>query len=290
MSGFMSPVNPVVGGTVLRRAAIQSPNYVTGVSGWAIKQDGSAEFNNVVIRGSTVEDSVALYYSGTPAAGELIASVAAAAGTDAFGNAYLAGIVAYDPSSSPVFAARVGNGQVNFLYATTEAGPWTDPAVGVAIDQANSADFLTLLGGSLNLMSFSGSPMAVLEGIKSVNPATLNTQETIHNLATGIGGVTGSVGYAWTGLVFPQKYVQLNLTLAAGTTITSGTTLVTLPANYAAASNGREFFAAYSAHGVTGDTPVAIAIDTAGNVTMAGASFTAPAGGNSFLSGQTVYA
>jgi hypothetical protein len=42
----------VVAGTVLVRSAIQSPNYVAGVSGWTINQDGSVEFNNAVIRGS----------------------------------------------------------------------------------------------------------------------------------------------------------------------------------------------------------------------------------------------
>lgn len=43
------PLDPTVGGTVLRRSAIQSPNFVHGVSGWAIFQDGSAEFNSIFI-------------------------------------------------------------------------------------------------------------------------------------------------------------------------------------------------------------------------------------------------
>lgn len=47
----MQPGNPVVGGTVLRRPAIQSPNYVAGSSGWAIFVDGTAEFNNITMRG-----------------------------------------------------------------------------------------------------------------------------------------------------------------------------------------------------------------------------------------------
>lgn len=44
--------NPVVGGEngELIRQSIQSPDYVTGVSGWTINRDGSAEFNNVTIR------------------------------------------------------------------------------------------------------------------------------------------------------------------------------------------------------------------------------------------------
>jgi hypothetical protein len=47
----MQPDNPNVGGTVLRRPAIQSPNYVAGSTGWTINADGSAEFNNAAIRG-----------------------------------------------------------------------------------------------------------------------------------------------------------------------------------------------------------------------------------------------
>lgn len=43
----MMPNDPVTGGTVLRRAAIQSPNYVAGVSGWAINADGTAQFNAI---------------------------------------------------------------------------------------------------------------------------------------------------------------------------------------------------------------------------------------------------
>lgn len=44
--------NPVVGGEggELIRDSIKSPNFVAGVSGWIIRRDGSAEFNNVNIR------------------------------------------------------------------------------------------------------------------------------------------------------------------------------------------------------------------------------------------------
>lgn len=43
--------NPIVGGTALVRQAINSPNYVAGSAGWAIKRDGTAEFSNATIRG-----------------------------------------------------------------------------------------------------------------------------------------------------------------------------------------------------------------------------------------------
>lgn len=44
--------NPVVGGqSKLIRSAIQSPNYVAGVSGWTINKSGTAEFNSATLRG-----------------------------------------------------------------------------------------------------------------------------------------------------------------------------------------------------------------------------------------------
>lgn len=43
--------NPVVGRNVLIREAIESPDFVTGSAGWRIARDGSAEFNDVVVRG-----------------------------------------------------------------------------------------------------------------------------------------------------------------------------------------------------------------------------------------------
>ncbi len=48
MSGFN---NPVVGALALIRKAIRSPNYQAGTEGWTVNQDGSAEFNDVVVRG-----------------------------------------------------------------------------------------------------------------------------------------------------------------------------------------------------------------------------------------------
>lgn len=46
--------DPIVAGTTLIRPAIQSPNFVHGVSGWTINRDGSAEFNNVIVRGTVI--------------------------------------------------------------------------------------------------------------------------------------------------------------------------------------------------------------------------------------------
>lgn len=90
----------------LRLAFLRSPNYVTGISGWTINQDGSAEFNNLTIRGTfkgtdfIINSSGAFFYNGAPALGNLIASIASVAGTDSFGNAYQAGITSYGASGA----------------------------------------------------------------------------------------------------------------------------------------------------------------------------------------------
>lgn len=44
--------NPIVAGEELALNSIRSPDFVTTVSGWTINRDGSAEFNDVLIRGS----------------------------------------------------------------------------------------------------------------------------------------------------------------------------------------------------------------------------------------------
>lgn len=95
----MGFANDIIGGAAaLIRAAIKSPNFVHGSTGWSINKDGSAEFNNLTIRGTfngtnfIINNSGAFFYSGTPAAGNLIASIAGTAGTDQFGNGYPSGI------------------------------------------------------------------------------------------------------------------------------------------------------------------------------------------------------
>ncbi len=62
----MSFLNQIVAGLKLVRAAIQSPDYDAGVSGWSINRDGSAEFNNVAIRGGGSSDPLVVGPTGLP--------------------------------------------------------------------------------------------------------------------------------------------------------------------------------------------------------------------------------
>lgn len=105
--------NPIVGGTALRIPAIQSPNYNPGVAGWIIKINGDAEFNNLTVRGeflgaSLIINSAGIFlYSAAPATGNLIGSWASASGTDAFTNAYPAGLNLKDANGTLLSSGTV---------------------------------------------------------------------------------------------------------------------------------------------------------------------------------------
>ena len=139
----MSFSNPITGGQgTLVRPAIKSPNYVAGSSGWTINRDGSAEFNNLTLRGTfngtdyVINSSGAFFYSGTPAAGNLITSITRATGTDAFGNAYLAGVTTYD---------NANHLYINLNSAIISQGTFA----GGAFDSAQASQLINGGGGEL---------------------------------------------------------------------------------------------------------------------------------------------
>lgn len=180
----MMPDNPIVGGTALRIPAIQSPNFVTTVSGWIIRQDGTAEFTSVTIRGTinaatiigaliessssgrrTTIDSngdikvynnsgaaILFWFSngqnalwqyadtGSSTQGALVASTAAAGGTDPFGNAYVAGFATY--SSSTQYAQLTSNA-LNFADTVNDS---VAPASFVLATEFVTNDSMTITG------------------------------------------------------------------------------------------------------------------------------------------------
>ncbi|MEH0582541.1 hypothetical protein QBA54_50795 [Streptomyces sp. B21-108] len=169
--------NEITAGTTLIREAIQSQNFVTGSAGWRIKSDGSAEFNNVVIRGGTVVSGLALYYNGTPAAGNLIMSISATAGTDSFGNAYVEGVGLYGASGQLVAKDAAGDtatlsgalpvsGTLAALpgVAFQPASNTGDPATLGALDPGTHTDFSLLLT----------SPAPVAGGLPGTDYAQIN--------------------------------------------------------------------------------------------------------------------
>lgn len=102
--GFASPL--VGGGGALEYPSVHSPDYVPGVTGWYIGKDGSAEFNNLDIRGTfhgndfEINTSGAFFYSGAAGPGTLLVSIAAVAGYDPYGNYYRQGFSCFNPGTS----------------------------------------------------------------------------------------------------------------------------------------------------------------------------------------------
>lgn len=124
--------NLPIAGTYLVRSAMQSPNFVSGSAGWSVFRDGSAEFNNVTIRGATVAQGVSLYYNGTPALGNMIVSIAPAAGTDVYGNAYPQGITTYDGAGHKTGTWNLGSLQTYDPVSTGSIGIFPQSTAGLS--------------------------------------------------------------------------------------------------------------------------------------------------------------
>lgn len=201
--------NSVVGGTTLVRQAISSPNFVTQVSGWTINQDGSAEFNNITIRGGSIVNGATLIYNGTPAAGNLIIAMSQAGGTDAFGNAYGPGIWVRDQSAGiQVFDINPSNGIASF-------GPQTNAVPGAAIDP---------IGGQARFTSIYGTA----PGTSSTeNWNSMSIRGYQHSWTDSGSGPAGQYRL----IASPAKCAELVADLTAGTT-TDGTVIINLPNAY----------------------------------------------------------
>ena len=93
---------PILAGTSLARVAIQSPNYVPGVSGWCVFQNGDVEFNEGTFRGAIIGGSLFIY-DPSPGAGNLIGSITDQT-TDPYGDTTQKGINSYAVVSGETYA------------------------------------------------------------------------------------------------------------------------------------------------------------------------------------------
>lgn len=253
-------------GVVLVRPALMSPNYSPGAAGWVVNADGSAELNNVVIRGGTTVSGTSLYYNGTPGPGKLILSISATAGTDAYGNSYPAGVQwkdtagtlgiagtdlslsATDGSKVEVTAAGLfGNG----IYLTPPASTdstWV-PGAAVADFNSNAPDspymslyspYDSVTGRSANIV-LTGSdklnrPTEIdlnADQITLSSPVTSyagNTMTTYTPTVTGDGGAVYTTRTGRWRRFGPWAWVEIDLVV--GATAGTGTTplSVTAPA------------------------------------------------------------
>jgi hypothetical protein len=175
---------------------IQSPNFVTGISGWIISKNGSAEFNNVVIRGGEVINGTTFQYSGTaPAVNTLIFSESNTSGKDLAGNWYLAGTVNYGPDTldgAGYIALQQFQGTTSVYYAPSTmqgaSSPWTikvatlwSVATGYVIQ--NTGGVLEIEGNPIELVSASTTAPIVKsgQGLTGVIPISQSDSTSITN-------------------------------------------------------------------------------------------------------------
>lgn len=194
---------------------VQSPNFVTGVSGWIIRKDGSAEFNNLVIRGSTLIGSVELQYSTpTPQLNTLIYSASATEFQDSAGNWILAGTTTYGPDAFTgvgYVAVNTSQGEINFWHTTgTTMGGVTPPW------QAE------------DIISYTGSIAGLL--IQDASGFGIQIQAINNGAVTLVGSPTGETASGFTGK-FPIEQVDATDNTNANNGTVGLTTLYTIPAN-----------------------------------------------------------
>lgn len=130
--------DPIVAGVTLVRTAIQSANYVPGVSGWAIFQNGDSEFNDGTFRGDLLVGDAA----------------------DGFIH------ITNDPTFGPIIEFIDTGGEVWRLRATRVgtvhnwvASPLTGPAAALAMgyDTATAKSNATVLASDVNITALGGA-------------------------------------------------------------------------------------------------------------------------------------
>ena len=105
----------ILAGTVLTRAAMQSPNYVQGTTGWKISQDGTAEFNNITARGSITATSLT---AGSPTGAQIVINQTSGLGTIKFPTN-----AAEESQASSMNSGRANQGAANEFLALDIIGP-----------------------------------------------------------------------------------------------------------------------------------------------------------------------
>jgi hypothetical protein len=209
---FNNPLTGAQGSLV--RAQIKSPNFsLAGQTGWAILKNGDAYFFNIVAEGTitatsfigtdfVINSAGAFFYNGTPAAGNLFCSIASAAGTDAHGNAYGAGmnigsqtgphlqvdlfgnLTVYNAAGDNVGQWIVGDGSMRFYGST-------GPAAGnlkVAISPVAGTDAEgNVYGIGLTVYGNNGSPVGMNMPTGNPHEATSGAIES-GVLSPGVAG------------------------------------------------------------------------------------------------------
>ena len=197
-------------------------------------------------------------YSGPPALGNLIASITGVAGTDSFGNVYLAGVSSYAHiGATPSTAIRFAGGSINYFNWTGSS--WGSPIATISTGGTTVLSLSGATGVSVPLVPFTATAGTL------ANPTNV-LSDTWHQLAGGslINGwaLNGNVDYTYN--ADDTFSINGRITNAAGTAGNSQVT--TMPAGYAPL-NRTEFMPASDSNG----TAHSIQLDTSGHLQVNGA-------------------
>jgi hypothetical protein len=220
MSGGFS--NPIVGGGgALVYPSVHSPNFnvanppASPNPSWAILKTGLAYFFGLIVTGGTItgpnyviNSAGAFFYSGTPAPGNLVATIAGAAGTDTVGNAYLGrGFTSYFVQGGTAFANNYSQNTIqNYSCATGQAGPYV---AGNALFETNALQALMLA------VDGAGNQSDVIVGAAAVNVQSGNTG-TGNSLTLAMS----PTGMALTQIIASVVVAQISMSPAGAITIT----------------------------------------------------------------------
>jgi hypothetical protein len=170
--------NDIVSYTELLRPAIQSANYVPGVSGWTINRDGTSEFASGTFRGPVVILD--------PSSGVVLASIGAD-GNGSFQYVYVQSDLIIGTLSVLAAIEAATRGLVGY-YNTTG----TLPALG---DNSSLTDIMWC---NANLVA--GRAYRVwVGGMTITNPDSIDDETVLMQISVaqvGSGGFSGTVGYS----------------------------------------------------------------------------------------------
>lgn len=239
-----------------------------------------------------INSAGAFFYSGAPASGNLIASITNAAGSDTYGNAYDAGITAYDPStgeyaqltggsaaigvSGTQTGALIGgapvtitSGPVAELYAIDGASTLSTilDLVGPASPGAGAAYFY---GWEPTASSTTDVTVGVLGSVKALiagSPGSSPTVETTHPLgALGVTGIDITVSNYYR---LPDGGIFISIKGSATGTVSAGSKTFpnALPAGYQPAT-GTLLPAMFGGNIAAGEPRPRLVVNTNGDVTL----------------------
>lgn len=157
--------------------ALQSPNFVAGSAGWQVAKDGSAQFNNLTIRGTffgtdfILNSSGLFFYSGTPAAGNLIGSWATAPGSDQFSNAFTEGL-------------NVGSSMVPQVLVIPGSTGGQGSSIAFPFNTADDTGSTVILGQLVNQGLANQYLQLAIEGPVNANDTAFQQYQTLYNSAS----------------------------------------------------------------------------------------------------------